>query len=419
MAPAELAGAERFNAALDRRLDDLRRQLKEVGPHDKAKAKELETRIAATATTRRTWGLIQALYDHGPTPVTHLLLRGNEQSPGPEVRPGFLRVLCRSEADALARAPAPHDGTTGRRSELARWLTKPDSPAAVLAARVMVNRVWKQLFGQGIVATPDNFGAQGMRPTHPELLEWLSAQFVASGWRMKPLIKQMMMSTAYRQSSHSADEAGSRTARAESIDPGNQLLWRMRLRRLESEVVRDAILAASGDLDRAAGGPPVMIAAQPDGMVTVAGERLRTPADRYRRSVYLVTRRAYNLSLLTVFDQPLVATNCLARGTSAVPLQSLFMINDAFLAEQAAHLARRVEQGAGATVSVEKRLTGAFRMVLARQPNPAELATCVDLWRRHESRGLSAGMRPDEASREALTQICLTLFNTSEFLFAE
>ncbi len=184
-------------------------------------------------------------------------------------------------------------------------------------------------------------------------------------------------------------------------------------------MVRDAILSVSGDLNRKAGGPPVMIQARPDGMVAVANDRLATPADQYRRSVYLLTRRAYNLSLLTVFDQPLVATNCLDRGASALPLQSLFMINDAFLAEQADHFARRVERYRDASGSPEEPVIRAFRIALARDPNRAEMATCGELLHRQTDRGLSAGMPPREAAHQALAQLCLTLLNTSEFLFAE
>ena len=139
--------------------------------------------------------------------------------------------------------------------------------------------------------------------------------------------------------------------------------------------MRDAILAVSGDLNRAAGGPPVMISARSDGMVTVANDRLADhAAERYRRSVYLTTRRAYNLSLLTVFDQPLVATNCLRAHASAVPLQSLFMLNDAFLAEQAEHLARRVESLPAAS---PERADRARRFGSCwRSPNADETATC-------------------------------------------
>ena len=166
----------------------------------------------------------------------------------------------------------------------------------------------------------------------------------------------MMLSTAYRQASHREPDVESSAGTGDSertaaldpaaVDPANDLLWRMRLRRLESEVVRDSILAVSGSLDLAMGGPPVMINAQPDGMVTVALDKLARPADAFRRSVYLVSRRAYNLSLLTVFDQPLVATNCTRRDASAVPLQSLVMLNDVFLAEQAERFAARVEASA-------------------------------------------------------------------------
>lgn len=191
----------------------------------------------------------------------------------------------------------------------------------------------------------------------------------------------------------------------------------MRLRRLESEVVRDAILTVSGDRNPAAGGPPIPIIARPDGLVEVAKDRLSNPGDRYRRSIYLTTRRAYNPSILTVFDQPLVATNCLARSTSAVPLQSLFLLNDAFLAEQAEHFAQRVERTAPA--STDERITLAFRLALTRLPLESERKVCRDLLRRQADLFAAKGLSPTDASHQALVQLCLTLFNTSEFLYAE
>ncbi len=315
-----------------------------LSPAEKEAVKVVEQQIHEAEASRRKWGKLQSLYDVGPPPPTHLLIRGSEQSPGPEVPAGFLRVLSRSETDAVATFASPYEGTSGRRRALARWLTEPGSPSSALVARVIVNRVWKHLFGQGIVSTADNFGAQGQRPTHPELLEWLSYELVENGWRIKPLIKRIMTSTVYRQASRREPALAVSTADPDAIDPGDEWLWRMRLRRLESEVVRDAILTVSGDRNPAAGGPPIPIIARPDGLVEVAKDRLSNPGDRYRRSIYLTTRRAYNPSILTVFDQPLVATNCLARSTSAVPLQSLFLLNDAFLAEQAEHFAQRVER---------------------------------------------------------------------------
>ncbi len=281
----------------------------------------------------------------------------------------------------------------------------------------MVNRIWKNLFGQGLVPTADNFGAQGVPPTHPELLEWLSCELVEGGWRIKPLIRLIMTSTAYRQASHREETGAPSLADPESLDPAGELLWRMRLRRLESEVVRDAILAVSGDLKPAAGGPPVAIIARPDGLVEVAKGKLADPADRYRRSIYLTSRRAYNLSILTAFDQPLVATNCLERKASAVPSQSLFMLNDGFLAEQADHFARRVERLSPR--SPERMIELAFRLALVRRPVASETETCRELLRRDERLFLEGGLSRGDAAHQALVQLCQTLFNTSEFLFAE
>ncbi len=328
-----------------------------------------------------------------------------------------MRVLCVSDARAIVASPPPSDGTTGRRLALARWLTAPDSPASALVARVMVNRIWKHLFGQGLVPTPDNFGLQGQPPTHPDLLEWLSCELVEGGWRIKPLVRLIMTSTAYRQASRRRDAACPSSTDPESLDPGDDLLWRMRLRRLESEVVRDSILAISGDLNPAAGGPPVAIVAQPDGLVEVARDRLANPADRYRRSIYLTMRRAYNVSLLSAFDQPLVATNCLKRTASAVPSQSLLMLNDAFLAEQAEHFARRVERLS--PPSPERTIELAFRLALVRRPVAAEMGTCRELLDREERLFRDRGLARDVAMHRALAQLCQVLFNTSEFLFAE
>ncbi len=385
---------------------------------EKASAAKLDAQISATEAGRRKWGRIQALYDVGPPPETHLLLRGSEETPGPQVPPGFLRVLCRSEEESVASVHPPADGTSGRRTALARWLTDPRSPASALLARVMVNRIWQRLFGRGIVLSADNFGAQGQGPTHPELLDWLSAEFIAGGWHVKPLVKLMMTSTAYRQASRrDADASLSGAIDPDVVDPANELLWRMRMRRLESEVVRDSILAISGKLNRKAGGPPVPINAQGDGMVVVAKDRLAEPADAFRRSVYLVTRRAYNLSLLTVFDQPLVATNCLERDRSAVPLQSLVMLNDALVAEQAEHFAERIERSSGSTS--EERIETAFCLALARRPVANEITVCTDLLDRQAALCAKAGNPPDVAAHKALVQLCHTLFNTSEFLYAE
>ncbi|HWB09703.1 MAG TPA: PSD1 and planctomycete cytochrome C domain-containing protein [Pirellulales bacterium] len=383
---------------------------------DKAAVASLEAKIAEADSGRRGWGKIQALWDVGPPPETHVLLRGNHETPGPEVGPGFLRVLCTSEADAQATVLQPAPTTSGRRTAFARWLTRADSPASSLLARVMVNRVWAHLFGRGIVPTTDNFGVQGQRPTHPELLDWLSLEFVSGGWRIKPLVRQIVTSAAYRQASYRPEGASPESPDPAAVDPANDLLWRMRLRRLESEVVRDAVLATSGSLNTIGGGPPILSRAQSDGLVVIDKERLAALSDAWRRSVYLLARRAYNLSLLTVFDQPLVATNCLCRDASAVPLQSLTMLNDDFVAEQAGFFADRVEAAASVPpVQVEL----AFRLALARRPEDSETAWCQELLAQQAQLLQGSGLDSRQAAHQALVQLCRTLFNTSEFLYTE
>jgi hypothetical protein len=376
----------------------------------------LGRQAAALVAGRRRYGKIQALYDVGPPPKTHILKRGEYSRPGAEVQPGFLSVLSDSADAAVVRESNSSGASSGRRTALARWLTAPDSRASALLARVMVNRIWQHLFGEGIVPTPENFGRSGALPRNPELLEWLSSEFVRGGWRVKPLIRLMMLSTAYRQSSRQSDAS----ARAAQVDPGNHLLWRMRLRRLDAEAIRDSMLAISGRLNATIGGPPVLIESRKDGMVVIDDKKLASPTARYMRSVYLLSRRAYNLSLLSVFDQPLVAQVCPQRDASAVPLQSLTMLNDAFVNEQAEQLAARVARaGQGPPGSTRRLVEAAFRLALARSPTAAEAKVCAELLERQTAIYRATPMTAPEAERKALVQLCHTLLNTSEFLYAE
>lgn len=410
--------ADKFAESLKIAPDEVAAALNET---DRLAVEQIDGRIAALKSQRRGWGKIQALFDVGPPPATHLLEQGDFQAPGDEVSPGFLSALCAPEGLNAVEAAAATSDSSGRRTALARWLTAPDTPAAGLAARVLVNRIWQHLFGQGIVATPENFGTGGERPTHPELLDWLSVEFIEGGWRVKPLIRLMMTSSTYRQASRqveaSAGQADPASIDPASIDPDNRLLWRMRLRRLESEAIRDCILAVSGKLDPTMGGPPIYLDAQADGLVTVASGRLPSPTARWRRSVYLLARRAYNLSLLTVFDQPLVATTCQRRDASAVPLQSLTMLNDAFLFEQAEHLASRAALLAGS--SPAQQIDTAFRLALARPPDEEETAWCDELLERQSELYRADGRSAEEAAHQALVNLCHTLLNTSEFLYVE
>jgi hypothetical protein len=266
------------------------------------------------------------------------------------------------------------------------------------------------------VATPDNFGRSGARPTHPELLDWLATEFVRSGWSVKALHRLILTSAVYRQASAAPPAAAGRPDPA-AIDPGNQLLWRQRLRRVESEVVRDAVLAVSGALNPAMGGPPVPLEPRKDGSVVVAMSKLASPADADRRSVYLLCRRNYHLSVLNVFDQPVVATNCTRRAASAVPIQSLAQLNDAFFLGQAERFARRVADEAGPSPGA--RIERAFRRALGRCPKPAEAAWAAALLGRQARRYAAQKLPADQAALEALAQVCHVLLCTNEFLYVE
>jgi len=417
---AELTQIERFNAEVDRDVARMRGRMAEPGCTSALKAKLMRL-VADRSAQRRRVGRIQAIYDVGPPPVTHLLNRGQFETPGAVVQAGFLSVLCDSSAEAVVSERREAGLDSGRRLAFAQWVTRKNSRSAGLVARVFVNRIWQHLFGEGLVRTPENFGVQGEEPTHPELLEWLSAEFQGpAGWRTKPLVRAIMLSAAYQQTSQSVKRlrlnSGSAGVDPASVDPENKLLWRMRTKRLEAEAIRDCVLAASGRLDSTIGGPPILLVARPDGLVTIDSSKLWRSGDAVRRSVYLLSRRAYNLSLLSVFDRPFFAVNCPKRDTSVIPLQSLTMLNDEFIAEEADHLASRIGATSG---SHEQAVRETFALTLARAPTASETRHCIDFLVRQGRAFKQAGTPENLAASKALAQLCRTLYNTSEFLYSE
>jgi hypothetical protein len=395
--------AEKFGPLLKISQEAVTRALDD---NDRIEVAERQRKIAALEGQRQSFGKIQAAWEpgEGVIPPAYVFRRGNLMTRGAEVQPGLFAVLTDPRSPTLIPSPQPGGKTSGRRTAWARWLTRPDHP---LTARVFVNRVWQQYFGEGIVATSDNFGRLGARPTHPELLDWLATEFVHNGWKVKNLHRLIVTSAVYRQSS--VYQPG-----LAAVDPGNQLLWRMRLRRLESEAVRDAVLAVSGQLDRTSGGPPVPIEPHPDGMVVVPAKGLPTPTAPFRRSLYLFARRNYNLTLLNVFDQPVMAANCTRRVHSAVPLQSLTLLNDAFMLDQADHFAARVAAAAG---SQQRRIEAAFRLAFAREPSQTEAATSAAFLNKLRERYAGENLSPAEAERKALARLCHMLLCANEFLY--
>jgi len=384
-------------------------------PDEKATIADLQQNIARLKQRVKSHGWIQAIYDVGPPPATHLLERGEFKTPGPQVQPGFLDVLS-DDSNSFVSLVKPVPGSSGRRTALSRWLTQRDTPASALVARVVVNRIWQHLTGVGIVATSENLGMSGDTPTHPELLDWLATELISNGWRIKPIIKTIMMSTTYRQASRRESLAVAEP-NPRAVDPGNRLLWRARLRRLESEVIRDAMLATSEKFNSSMGGQPVPLKYRRDGVASFDMEKLATPGSNWRRSVYLFQRRVYHLTVQGVFDQPTIAGSVCRRNASAVALQSLSMLNDSLALEQAEHFAKRVWENSGQ--SSTERIELSFRIALSRAPDSQETQWSSELLRQHADRYQAKGSSAEQANRQALMHLCRVLFNSSEFLYVE
>jgi hypothetical protein len=273
--------------------------------------------------------------------------------------------------------------------------------------RVMVNRIWHHLFGRGIVASVDNFGVLGERPTHPELLDCLADRFAQDGWSVKKLIRTLVLSRTYQMSSQ-PDE------RADQVDPQNLLLHRMRVRRLEGEAIRDALLAVSGRLDLRRYGPPV-----PVYLTAFQEGRGRPPSGPLdgdgRRSLYLAVRRNFLSSLLLAFDTPIPFSTVGRRSVSNVPAQALILMNDPFVYQQAEVWARQV---LGQKGTARDRITAMFLSAFARPPSETELTACLDfLNRQAQLASASRGRQPPVDDLAIWADLAHVLINAREFIF--
>jgi hypothetical protein len=293
---------------------------------------------------------------------------------------------------------------------LAQRLTQPDQP---LVARVWVNRLWQQVFGRGIVPTPDNFGILGQRPSHPELLDWLAVSLTtADKWSTKAALKRMLLSHAFAMSSRAAD------ASAEMADPENILLHRANLNRIEAEDIRDSILAVSGRLDRKLYGPGIPVHLTE--FIVGRGRPDRSgPLDGAgRRSIYTTVRRNFLPTLLTAFDYPTPFTTVGRRNVTNVPAQALALANDPFVIGQARFWAdRELKENAGSTDT--DRIRRMFVTALSRPPKDAEIKTLADaLADFRASRGIDASKATDPASQvEAWADLGHMLFSLNEFRY--
>jgi hypothetical protein len=327
-------------------------------------------------------------------PPTHVLVRGNAATPGKRVEPRFPLVLCPSREAATPAIPKPAAGSksSGRRRVLASWMASADNP---LTARVLVNRVWQHHFGRGLVDTPSDFGRNGSRPTHPELLDWLAVEFRDHGGSFKKLHRMILLSAAYRQASaHRPDCA--------AVDADNRLLWRMNRQRLDAEEVRDAVLAVSGKLDFRMGGPGFELFRFKDDHSPVydhtALDKIHDPRT-YRRTVYRFTVRSVPNPFLDCLDCADPNLNTPVRNTTLTALQALALLNDPFVLRQAEYFARRVERGSD---TVEGQVEAAYRLALGRPPRADERAALAGYARKH-----------------GMANACRVLFNANEFVFID
>ncbi|MDE2755836.1 MAG: PSD1 and planctomycete cytochrome C domain-containing protein [Acidobacteriota bacterium] len=350
--------------------------------------RELLSRIQAASTTA------PALLD-GNGIDQPLLQRGEPHQPGSRVPRRFLEAVAGPEALASS-------GGSGR-LHLAEVLTAPSNP---LLDRVWVNRVWHHLFGRGIVASVDNFGWLGERPSHPELLDHLSHWFrVRARGSLKQLIRRIVLSQTYRMTSRASDRAAAR------IDPENRLLHRMNLRRLEAESIRDAVLAISGRLDLQMSGPPVPVHKGDVVLFRGAPKNLGPLDGNGRRSIYTAARRNFLSSLLLTFDTPKPFATVGRRDVSNVPAQSLALMNHPFFHEQARRWARRLEE-AGGDVSPARRIRHMYLEAFGRPPTPAEIDACLRSLDR-----MSRLRTPSDNGLSGWESLSHALFNVKELIY--
>ncbi len=376
---------------------------------------------------------------------THVMIKGDFTRPGVTVEPGTPAVLhpfpgsarasraaFGTPPEAVASSPSSERNTSTpvlseaspahemhalpNRLDLAEWLISRENP---LTARVIMNRVWHQYFGKGLVETDNDFGLQGTRPTHPELLDWLATEFMERGWSLKAMHRLIVSSATYRQASVVtlvrawSDSPGTARAltSAATIDPLNRLLWRQNRIRLDAELIRDVSLTASGLLERRLGGPPVF-PPQPDGLDAFTQNKREwktsTGGDRFRRGLYTHIQRTRFHPALAVFDAPDSYTACTRRLRSNTPLQALTLLNDHQFVELAEGLASRLEEQAGNDAA---KLDFAFRCCLARPPTNSESERLQRL--------LSTERSAQPSEMAAWTTIARVLLNLDEMVTRE
>jgi hypothetical protein len=410
------------------RLAEAKQRLDEANKALKARQKERESIAAAPLPFELAYAVVEGKTE-GKKKVGNacIQIKGDPERQGREVPRRFPAVLGGQKLPTNARGSG--------RLELANWIAEPANP---LTARVMVNRIWLHHFGQGLVPTPSDFGRQGKPPTHPELLDYLAAQFVQSGWSVKAMHRMMMLSRTYQLASDvaslvAADDrrdgtdvsrenrlptpspvAPSPGDQGEKLDPSNALYWKFTRRRLDAESIRDAILAVSGGLDRTRGGEHPFPAESTWDFTQ--HKPFKAVYETNRRSVYLMSQRIQRHPYLSIFDGPETNASTALRIVSTTPLQALFLMNDPFVHEQATRLAKRLMEPPGDDTG---RIERAYLLLFGRQPTAEELAANVRFVKEARGRAHSAGMPADQQARVTWEGLARALFRLNEFVYVD
>lgn len=400
------------DASLSERLEDLKKQVDEAS----AAARKCGDRVNLLNFIKphRTRSLALSVMDAPEPEGCSINIRGNAHLLGDPVPRGFPGQIAPTEKPAFTR------GGSGR-VQLADWLTDERNP---LTARVWVNRVWHYLFGAGLVRSVDNFGARGEQPDHPELLDYLASEFMKNGWSTKQLVRRIVLSETWRQSSVNPKALSDRVL---EIDPENRLLWRANRQRLDAEVIRDSMLKVSDRLDGTRRGPslPVDIPGNlsPNGTGNMK-DGIRLPNDlKYRRTIYLPQKRKGpfdELNFLAAFDLPDPNQETGSRNTTTVPTQALYLLNSRFVLECASFLGTRI---VGSTEEPKQRVQQVYRAVLGRVPSDTEVNDALYFVSRLQSSADpqtgKAETRQEVTALQAWSRLCQTLLISNEFLFRD
>ncbi|MFP6619930.1 MAG: PSD1 and planctomycete cytochrome C domain-containing protein [Pirellulaceae bacterium] len=367
--------------------------------------KKVTPAVKALMAQQRQVPAIRALWDRGDPSPTYIYRRGDYQQTGRLVGPGVPSALTDGKTPFQATPPWPGAKQTGRRLALAKWLVNPEHP---LTARVMVNRIWKHHFGEGIVRSLDNFGELGTRPTHPQLLDWLASEFIEYGWSIKQMHRLMMTSRTYRQNSQVSEQLA-------RLDPENRWISRMPLRRLDAEEVRDTLIHLGGKLNESHFGQPDPVNVAKDGLVTAIAQQ-----GAWRRSIYLRQRRKEMPTLLETFDLPQMNPACQIRSNSTVPQQALYLMNNDTIRQLSASFARRV---AAEATDMEEQIQWIYQTALSRPATAGELElgrnVLTDLeekWSEHLKNEKKSTL---DAPQMALKTYCHTIMNSAAFLYID